>query len=82
MAENSLCCLANEVRQQAFTALECQLYLDTHPDCPEAAAAFANACEKLKAARAAYNEAAPLTPCAAAGSRNWSWGCTPWPWEG
>ena len=38
--------------------------------------------EKLDAARTAYNEAAPLTPCAAAGSRNWSWGCTPWPWEG
>ena len=48
----------------------------------EAAAAFAKACEKLDAARTAYNEAAPLTPCAAAGSRNWSWGCTPWPWEG
>ena len=58
------------------------LFLDTHPDCAEAMKVFACACEKLEAAKAAYNEAAPLTPCAAAGSRNWSWGCTPWPWEG
>ena len=77
-----LCQLTREVQRQTFTALECHLYLNTHPDCQEAAAAFAKACEKLDAARTAYNEAAPLTPCAAAGSRNWSWGCTPWPWEG
>ena len=82
MAENNLCQLTREVQRQTFTALECHLYLNTHPDCQEAAAAFAKACEKLDAARTAYNEAAPLTPCAAAASRNWSWGCTPWPWEG
>ena len=44
--------------------------------------AYAETVKKLEAARAAYNEVAPLTPEAAAGSRNWSWGCTPWPWEG
>lgn len=70
MAENNLCQLTREVQRQTFTALECHLYLNTHPDCQEAAAAFAKACEKLDAARTAYNEAAPLTPCAAAGSRN------------
>ena len=75
MAENNLCNLTRDVQRQAFVALECRLYLDTHPDCPEAAATFAKACEKLEAARTAYNEAAPLTPCAAAGSRNchFSW---------
>ena len=72
----------SEVQVLAFAVQELALYLDTHPDCPEAAATFAKACEKLEAARTAYNEAAPLTPCAAAGSRNWNWGCTPWPWEG
>lgn len=70
VAENNLCQLTREVQRQTFTALECRLYLNTHPDCQEAAAAFAKACEKLDAARTAYNEAAPLTPCAAAGSRN------------
>ena len=30
----------------------------------------------------ADTKAAADTPEAAAGSRNWSWGCTPWPWEG
>ena len=65
MAENNLCQLTREVQRQTFTALECHLYLNTHPDCQEAAAAFAKACEKLDAARTAYNEAAPLTPCAA-----------------
>ena len=70
MAENNLCSLANEVRRH------------THPDCREAAMAYAETVKKLEAARAAYNEVAPLTPEAAAGSRNWSWGCTPWPWEG
>ena len=44
--------------------------------------AYAETVKKLEAARAAYNEVAPLTPEAAAGSRNWIWGCTPWPWEG
>lgn len=82
MAENNLCSLANEVRRQAFAAIECRLFLDTHPDCREAAMANAETVKKLEAARAAYNEVAPLTPEAAAGSRNWSWGCTPWPWEG
>ena len=51
MAENNLCQLTREVQRQTFTALECHLYLNTHPDCQEAAAAFAKACEKLDAAR-------------------------------
>lgn len=50
MAENNLCQLTREVQRQTFTALECHLYLNTHPDCQEAAAAFAKACEKLDAA--------------------------------
>ena len=79
---DNLCCLMREVQRQAFVVMETKLFLDTHPDCAEAMKVFACACEKLEAAKAAYNEAAPLTPCAAADSRNWSWGCTPWPWEG
>ena len=71
-----LCMRLSELTEQQRTALVKTL------DSQEAAAAVVKACEKLDAARTAYNEAAPLTPCAAAGSRNWSWGCTPWPWEG
>ena len=41
MAENNLCQLTREVQRKTFTALECHLYLNTHPDCQEAAAAFA-----------------------------------------
>ena len=82
MAESNLCSMTREVQRHTFTALDCRLYLDTHPDCQEAAAFYVKACEMREAARSAYNEVAPLTPCAAAGSRNWSWGCTPWPWEG
>lgn len=82
MAESNLCSMTREVQRHTFTALDCRLYLDTHPDCQEAAAYYIKACEMREAARAAYNEVAPLTPCAAAGSRNWNWGCTPWPWEG
>ena len=72
MAESNLCSMTREVQRHTFTALDCQLYLDTHPDCQEAAADYVKACEMREAARAAYNEVAPLTPCAAAGSRNWS----------
>jgi len=79
---DNLCTRMREVQRQAFAVQELKLFLDTHPDCTEAMTALSAACEKLGAARAAYNELAPLAPCAAAGNPGWTWGCMPWPWEG
>ena len=82
MAENT-CCLLREVQQYDFAVKELNLYLDTHPADCKALEAMKCACEKLAAAKAAYNKSVcPLSPCAAAEGDKWTWGTAPWPWEG
>ncbi len=72
-----------EIQAVEFTCLELQLFLDTHPDEPNALSDF-NACScRLRRLLDQYcNEFGPIVSSGLqpAGA-TWSWADSPWPWE-
>ena len=65
-----------------FALTEVNLYLDTHPHCPEALAFFRKYRDMRKVAVAEYEaQVGPLTANASAATDAWEWVKTPWPWE-
>lgn len=66
-----------------FTALEFNLYLDTHPEDMNALAEYNAASEAFMAAKKEYEACyGPLTNFGTALSpRTWRWIDDPWPWE-
>ena len=70
------------VMEEGIVLMDLSLYLDTHPTCPNALAAYYAAKERYDAACAAYEcKCGPLTKSAAGGGSCWSWVQWPWPWE-
>ena len=70
------------IQQYSFALVECNLFLDTHPNSTEALEYY----EKTKDMLAAYTDEyerryGPLTVFGAEAERPWSWVATPFPWE-
>ena len=73
--------LKRKIQELSFARLECQLFLDTHPECMNALEHFKKYDTELATLTAEYeSKYGPLTPAAVLGDR-WSWVDTPWPWQ-
>jgi spore coat protein JB len=65
--------------EAAFAADELRIFLDTHPNDPDALAAYRAAADEVKH----QQQMLPDAVCAmdAGKSGHWDWVETPWPWE-
>lgn len=73
--------LMRKIQMYAFTAHECALYLDCHPNNRQAIEKHAKAIEKMREHVAQYESLyGPLTK-ENAGGRDWSWVHGAWPWQ-
>ena len=74
--------LLSMIRKYDFVLYELQLYLDTHPRCPEALRMWKNyQAMRQKAATAYVRQYGPLQPLQTSGDSPWAWNQGPWPWE-
>lgn len=74
--------LMRKIQMYAFTAHECVLYLDCHPNNRKALEKHKNAVKSLNEAVAEYEEMyGPLTANASGGNGGWSWVHGKWPWQ-
>ena len=74
--------LLTAVQMYDFYLKELQLYLDTHPNCADALAAYNEYNDLRKKAYDMYLEKyGPLIPSQAGGKERFSWVNAPWPWE-
>ncbi|NPV89380.1 MAG: spore coat protein CotJB [Firmicutes bacterium] len=66
-----------------FTAVEFNLYLDTHPDDRKALNDFYSTNQQLKKLKRDYeSKYGPLTVSGRTPNKQaWKWICDPWPWE-
>lgn len=66
----------------SFAALDASLYLDSHPDDPEALEYFHHFNRTRQQALKEYSmRFGPLTLDTAQSSDRWKWALQPWPWE-
>lgn len=75
--------LLREIQELEFTAIDLNLFLDTHPQDQAALRDYHAVREKLLAAIKRYEEiCGPLTASGFAPRHyNWLWIECPWPWE-
>lgn len=72
-----------ELAQACFAVDEVVLYLDTHPNDPDALAFYQKKQQQRDAARARYEQLiGPLTAGSVNAADGWRWVQTPWPWQG
>lgn len=66
-----------------FTAVDFNLYLDTHPDDQKALSDFYSVNQQIKKLKKDYEgRYGPLTSSGRTPSKqSWKWICDPWPWE-
>lgn len=73
--------LMRKIQMYAFTAHECTLYLDCHPNNRQALKKHESAVKSMREAVAQYEGLyGPLT-ADAAGGNDWSWVKGQWPWQ-
>ncbi|MDD3652983.1 MAG: spore coat protein CotJB [Desulfotomaculaceae bacterium] len=72
-----------EIQQLEFTAIELNLYLDTHPDDQQALNLYNSVVPQLRQCIEAYEQRfGPLFHFGMSTSRQpWQWICSPWPWD-
>ncbi len=70
-----------EIQKHDFMLYDLQLYLNSHPTCPEALRKYRECLEhKHKAEEAFIKQYGPI--CAEQSDTDkWNWTCNPWPWE-
>lgn len=75
--------LMRKIQMYAFTAHECTLYLDCHPDNRKALEKHSNAVKMMNEAVAQYEEMyGPLTANSSGGKNGgWDWVAGKWPWQ-
>ncbi|MGB9867002.1 MAG: spore coat protein CotJB [Bacillota bacterium] len=75
--------LLKRIMELSFTALELNLFLDTHPDDQRALADFNATVQELESARMNYEmKFGPLLNFGLSQSTTpWKWVEGPWPWE-
>ena len=72
----------NELMSLCFAVNELNLYLDTHPTCPNGLRRFSMTQAQRDRAVAEYvSKCGPLTAAQAADDSCWTWVKGPWPWE-
>lgn len=82
MNGNSRSNLMHKIQMYAFTAHECALYLDCHPNNRNALKKHSEAVKMLNEAVETYEGLyGPLTAKAATGENGWSWVKGTWPWQ-
>ena len=77
--------LIDVINKTSFAVNDIKLFLNSHPDCPQALAYFHEHNELRNAALKEYSRRfGPLTiDTASEGARNhWAWIHEKWPWEG
>jgi spore coat protein JB len=73
--------LMRRVQELSFAKVECELYLDTHPDSREALDYYKNILSRLDEAMTTYqNEYGPIFSEGVVGDR-WTWVEGAWPWQ-
>lgn len=74
--------LLERIQALQFTAVDFNLYLDTHPGDGRAFADFSNTVRELSQLQQVYNRNyGPLNPMDAAEQPCWNWIQEPWPWQ-
>lgn len=74
--------LMRKIQQYDFVLKELQLYLDTHPNCSNALAAYEKYARLSRDAKNEYNSRfCPITAEYSANSNHWQWVDEPFPWE-
>ncbi len=71
------------IQELEFTAIDLNLYLDTHPEDQQALAHYNAVTQQLQAVRAQYEQAyGPLVVAGYGLSQfPWAWIEEPWPWD-
>lgn len=67
------------IAEAAFAVDELRLFLDTHPDCQQALAAYREATDQLCRLKQAQTHS--ICALDAGKEGQWDWTQTPWPWE-
>ncbi|MBQ1206368.1 MAG: spore coat protein CotJB [Clostridia bacterium] len=81
MSDNRKNALMRRIQMYGFTAHECALYLDCHPDNRQALERHARAIKAMNEAVEQYEGLyGPLTSNAA-GGQSWNWVKGAWPWQ-
>lgn len=71
------------VYANGFAADEARLFLDTHPEDPDAIAYFEKKVELYNRAVDQYQQKyGVIRPENGVNEGRWAWGLEPWPWEG
>lgn len=80
---NKRLCMLKEIQELEFSAIDLNLFLDTHPEDQAALRDFYAVRDKLVAAIKKYEEMyGPLTVTGFTPSQDkWLWIEGPWPWE-
>jgi spore coat protein JB len=74
--------LLRHVQICKFELVDSSLYLDSHPDCPEAVEYYKEHLDHYHKAVAAYEEhCGPINHKSAVKNGRWTWNDAPWPWE-
>ncbi len=73
--------LLRKIQELSFAKVECELFLDTHPDCRQALDYYHRLVDELDGYLMEYqNTYGPLVATASMGDR-WTWVDGPWPWQ-
>ena len=81
MSDNRKNALMRRIQMYGFTAHECALYLDCHPDNRQALERHARAIKAMNEAVEQYEGLYGPWTSNAAGGQSWNWVKGEWPWQ-
>lgn len=76
------CAMLQEIQALEFTAIDFNLYLDTHPEDRTALRDYNRTVAELGELKKEYEKMyGPISPMHPESRDYWAWATTPWPWE-
>ncbi len=81
MNDNRKETLMRKIQAYGFTAHECALYLDCHPNNKQALSRYSKAIKEMNEAVAQYEGLYGPITVQAAGGQSWNWVKGAWPWQ-